>query len=77
VAFYGGVVLGRPGRAALLAGGVAALYGYLFVVLTNEDYALLVGAIGLFVLLAAVMFVTRRVNWFRVDAPTAEIKPAA
>lgn len=77
VAFYGGVVLGRPGRAALLAGGVAALYGYLYVVLTNEDYALLVGAIGLFVLLAAVMFVTRRVNWFRVEAPPAEIKPAA
>lgn len=77
VGFYAVVVLGRPGRAALLAGGVAALYGYLYVVLTNEDYALLVGAIGLFVLLAAVMFVTRRVNWFRVDAPPAEIKPAA
>ena len=77
VGFYAVVVLGRPGRAALLAGGVAALYGYLYVVLTNEDYALLVGAIGLFVLLAAVMFVTRRVNWFRVAAPPAEIKPAA
>jgi inner membrane protein len=77
VGFYGQVVLGRRSRAAMLAGGVAALYGYLYVVLTNEDYALLVGAVGLFVLLAGVMFVTRRVNWFRVDAPPTSTEPAA
>jgi inner membrane protein len=46
-------------------------------VLTNEDDALLVGSIGLFVLLAAVMFVTRRVDWFRIDSPRNEMKPAA
>jgi inner membrane protein len=61
----------------LLAAGVAALYGYLYVVLTNEDDALLVGSIGLFVLLGAVMFVTRRVDWFRIEGPRNEMKPAA
>jgi inner membrane protein len=34
----------------------------------NEDYALLAGSIGLFVLLALVMWVTRRVDWNRLDA---------
>jgi inner membrane protein len=77
VGCYAAVVLRGVGRAALLAAGVAALYGYLYVVLTNEDDALLVGSIGLFVLLGAVMFVTRRVDWFRIESPRDEMKPAA
>lgn len=48
----------------LVACGVAGLYGYLFVLLTNEDAALLFGSIGLFVILGSIMFVTRRVNWY-------------
>ena len=56
-------VLGSTRRAAILGGMVAALYGYLYVVLTNEDYALLIGAIGVFVLLATIMRLTRNVDW--------------
>jgi len=51
-------------RAAVVGGSVAALYGYLYVVLTNEDYALLIGTIGLFVALAIVMLTTRRIDWY-------------
>jgi inner membrane protein len=36
----------------------------LFVLFTNEDFALLVGSLGLFAILAAIMFVTRRVDWY-------------
>jgi inner membrane protein len=43
---------------------LGAGYGFLAVVLSSEDYALLIGACGLFLLLAAVMFLTRRVDWF-------------
>jgi inner membrane protein len=52
-------------RALGLGAAVAALYGYLYIVLVNEDAALLVGSIGLFVALAVVMFLTRRVDWSR------------
>jgi len=31
-----------------------------------EDYALLSGSIGLFIVLALVMFVTRRMNWYEM-----------
>lgn len=60
---YAAAVLRRAGRAAAVAGVVAALYGYLFVLLTNEAYALLAGSLGLFAALALVMFLTRRVDW--------------
>ena len=65
---YGLSILGRAVRAAVVGGGVAGLYAYLFVLLTNEDYALLVGAIGLFVILAAIMMMTRKIDWYGAQA---------
>lgn len=62
---YSAFVLGGrnvAGIGSLLAG----LYGYLYVLLQLEDYALLLGAAGLFVTLAVVMWITRRVNWYAV-----------
>jgi len=65
---YAWAVLRSSGRAGVVAGIVTTLYAYLYVVLTNEDYALLAGAIGLFAALAAVMWLTRRVDWRDVGA---------
>ena len=44
--------------------GIAALYGMLFVLLQLEQTALVLGAITLFVVLAAVMLLTRQVEWY-------------
>lgn len=63
---YSLAILRRPRLAALVATGVALLYGYLYLLLMNEDYALLIGSLGLFVILGAIMFVTRRVDWYAV-----------
>jgi inner membrane protein len=41
-----------------------SLYSYLYVVLASQDYSLLLGSVGLFLFLAIVMFLTRRVDWF-------------
>lgn len=70
IASYAWAVLRSAGRAAIVAGVVVAIYGYLYVVLTNEDYALLAGSLALFVGLAVVMWLTRRVDW-RVVASRA------
>ena len=64
VAAYGVVVLKGVSRALAVGLGVAVLYGYLFVLLVNEDYALLMGSIGLFLILALIMYATRRVDWY-------------
>jgi inner membrane protein len=66
VGAYGFVVFRRAGWAIGIATGVAALYGYLFVLLRNEDFALLIGSIGLFAVLAGVMFATRNVDWYAI-----------
>ena len=52
------------GRMAGLVGGtLAVLYGFLFVTLQQQDYALLIGSLGLFFILAAVMYFSRQINW--------------
>ena len=42
---------------------LAALYGFIYVIIQLENYALLVGSIGLFTILAIVMYVSRKVEW--------------
>jgi inner membrane protein len=72
VAFYVGHVLRSAGWGSLFGGLLGALYGFLYVILQSEDYALLLGALLLFVALAIVMIMTRRVDWYRVseESPT-------
>ncbi|MFZ4477242.1 MAG: inner membrane CreD family protein [Saprospiraceae bacterium] len=49
--------------AFLVGGTLTVLYGFLFVVLQQQDYALLIGSIGLFLILAAVMYFSRKIEW--------------
>ncbi len=46
-----------------IALSLTALYAFIFVIIQLESYALLVGSVGLFVILAAVMFVSRKIDW--------------
>jgi inner membrane protein len=39
-------------------------FGFIFVLMQLETYALLVGSIGLFAVLALTMFITRKINWY-------------
>jgi inner membrane protein len=63
---YSGAVLRSLRRAVPIGGLLTALYGYLYVTLRAEDYALLFGALGVFSVLAAFMYLTRHVDWFDV-----------
>jgi inner membrane protein len=68
IAFYVSYVLKSLARGLGFGSGLAALYGCLFGLLTADDYALLMGALLLFALLAAVMVMTRNVNWSKLGA---------
>ncbi|GMU42064.1 MAG: cell envelope integrity protein CreD [Xanthomonadales bacterium] len=61
---YSAAVLGGWGRGALGAGVLAALYGFLLVLIRAEELSLLLGAVGLALLLATAMYLTRRLDWY-------------
>ncbi len=64
ITFYSGAVLAAWRRAWIMALVLGAGYLFLYAVLKSEDYALLIGSLGLFVILAGVMVLTRRIDWY-------------
>lgn len=64
VSAYSARILARSRRALVIGGLLAALYGYLYVLLRVEDFALLLGSLALFALLSLTMYVTRNVDWW-------------
>jgi inner membrane protein len=70
VTLYASAVLRSWRRGILLLPALAAAYGFLYATLQSEDYALLIGSVGLFAILGLVMILTRRVDWYRAGAPT-------
>lgn len=71
VAGYASAILASRRLALTLLAWMSVLYGYLYVLLRLEDYALLAGSLGLFALLAAFMWLTRRLDWSRMEFRTA------
>ncbi|HUG72604.1 MAG TPA: cell envelope integrity protein CreD [Steroidobacteraceae bacterium] len=63
ITFYVGHVLDSHAQGLGFGVGLASLYGLLYGILSSEDYALLMGSLLVFGLLAAVMVLTRRVSW--------------
>lgn len=67
-AVYVSGVLRSWWRAGVFAGLLAGLYGALYSLLVSEDNALLMGSLLLFAVLATVMVVTRRIDWYEQSA---------
>lgn len=72
---YSAAVLKGWGRGAIGASVLATLYGFLLVLIRAEELSLLLGAIGLALLLAAAMYLTRRLDWYSA-APSADAEAA-
>ena len=49
---------------------LVAMYGFIFITIQQQDLALLFGSIGLFIILAVVMWLSRKVNWYKGEEET-------
>lgn len=61
---YSKSVLKKTRLAVLGTGILAAIYIFIFTIIQLQDYSLLVGSIGLFIILASVMYVSRKIDWY-------------
>jgi inner membrane protein len=66
VGLYTRALARRTQTPRIVSGVLGVVFGFLFVILQLEDYALLAGALGLLMSLATLMFLTRRVDWFEM-----------
>jgi len=54
----------KNSKAALLFAGILTVfYSFIFVILQLQDMALLVGSVGLFVIIAALMYLSQKISW--------------
>ncbi|WP_419808860.1 cell envelope integrity protein CreD [Sphingomonas sp.] len=68
LAAYSAAVLRSWQRGGIIAALLSGLYAVLYVLLSLEAYSLLIGSVLLFIALAGVMYVTRRLDWSGVRA---------
>lgn len=74
--YYASHMLGGLARGLPLGLGIALLYGLLYVLLQLEQTALAVGSVALFLVLTAVMVLTRKVNWYGLTPAQRSTPPA-
>lgn len=55
--------------AGIFGGVLSAFYIFIFVIIKQQDYALLIGSMGLFVALAMTMFISRKIDWYKNQNP--------
>ncbi|WP_417443038.1 cell envelope integrity protein CreD [Joostella sp.] len=63
ITLYSKTILNGYKFALMIGGSLLCLYGFIYVIIQLEDYALLVGSIGLFLILAFVMFFSKKIDW--------------
>ena len=68
ITWYCRYFLGGGMRTLMIGAGLGGVYLFLYITLRQQDYALLMGSVALFIVLGIVMFVTRRVDWYARDA---------
>jgi len=69
ITIYSRSILKNSKFTFLILGSMFSLYTFIFVIIQLEDYALLVGSIGLFVILSIIMFTSRKIDWSGSQLP--------
>ncbi|MEL6943548.1 MAG: cell envelope integrity protein CreD, partial [Bacteroidota bacterium] len=64
VSLYVSSIFKNSKLTLVTTGILVILYGFIYTLLQLEDYALLLGSIGLFVILGFVMLFTRKIDWY-------------
>jgi len=74
LSFYAGASFSSLGVGVRALVGLAALYVAMYVLMTLEDFALLAGSVVAFLVIAATMIATRRIDWYGQSAAPGALK---
>lgn len=65
---YSASVLRERHLAIMIGSTLVLLYGFIFCIIQLEDYALLIGSLGLFCILAVTMYYSRKIDWVKISS---------
>jgi len=69
LSLYSMTFLRAKSLVVLFTGLMTFFYAFIFVIIQAEDYSLLIGSIGLFLIIAVVMYFSRNIRWYKEDSP--------
>lgn len=64
VTLYASSFLKRKSIMALFSGLMVCFYIFIFIIIQAEDFSLLIGSIGLFMIIGLLMYFSRNINWY-------------
>lgn len=67
IAGYVQAILKSLPLTTLITGILTVLYTFIFVIIQLQDYALLIGSIGIFIILGLVMYFSRKIDWYNLN----------
>ncbi len=70
ITLYGKTIFKNMRLTLIQSGILTAIYIFIYTIIQLEDYALLFGSVGLFFVLAVIMYISRKIDWYSVGAKT-------
>lgn len=67
IAGYVLAILKSAKLTLLISGILTIMYAFIFVIIQLQDYALLIGSIGIFLILGLVMYFSRKIDWYDLN----------
>ncbi len=72
VSLYSSTFLDSRKLVFVFGGLLLFFYSFVFVIIQLQDYSLLVGSIGLFLIISLIMYFSKNINWYKEEKPTLE-----
>ncbi|MDR1878761.1 MAG: cell envelope integrity protein CreD, partial [Bacteroidales bacterium] len=58
----------KSGKLTILISGILTLlYTFIFVIIQLQDFALLIGSVGIFLILGFIMYFSRKIDWYNLN----------
>jgi len=72
ITFYAHSIFKNSGLTRLIGVTLTALYSFIYIIIQSVDYALIMGSLGLFIVLAVVMYLSRKIDWYAINSKPSE-----
>lgn len=73
IAGYIKAILKSNPLVLMISGILTILYTFIFVLIQLQDYALLIGSIGIFIILGLVMYFSRKIDWYNLNGTEKQV----
>lgn len=72
VSLYSSTFLNSRKLIFIFGGLLTFFYSFIFVIIQLQDYSLLVGSVGLFLIISLIMYFSKNINWYKEEKVISE-----